>query len=168
MIFDSRATVLLHVSRGLPGSLPALIKGFHSIAFLAINFSSLQRVWPIYPHFWRLIRTSTGSMLPLCRRHRLTKICSRDVTMLVTFQLQQPYNSTENTFDLNSLSFRPVLALRQTGDKIPKADPTFLIRISMSKSVPPLASISLPRYVNLSTASICSPPTGTSPFAFRA
>ena len=40
MIFESRATVLLHVSRGQPGSLPALIKGFHSIAFLAIHFSS--------------------------------------------------------------------------------------------------------------------------------
>ena len=57
--FDSRATVLLHVSRGLSGSLSALIKGFHSTAFLAIHFSSLRRVWPIQPHFWRLIRTST-------------------------------------------------------------------------------------------------------------
>ena len=45
--------VLLHVSRGLPRSLPALIKVFHSIAFLAIHFSSLRRVWPIHPHFWR-------------------------------------------------------------------------------------------------------------------
>ena len=37
MIFDSRATVLLHVSRGLPGSLPALIKGFNSMANTYFN-----------------------------------------------------------------------------------------------------------------------------------
>ena len=70
-------------------------------------------------------------------------------------QIQQTYNSTETIFDLNSLSFRPVLrfVLPQKGDKIPKADLAFLIRLSMSKSAPPLASIPLLRCVNLSTAS---------------
>ena len=83
MIFHSRVTVLLHVSRGLPGSLLALIKGFHSIAFLAIHFFFAQGVTFLASH---------------TKIHRL--------------------------------------------------------------------SVEAP-YVNLSTASICSPPTWTNPFAFR-
>ena len=56
--------------------------------------------------------------------------------MLPTFQMQQPYNSTETSFDLNGLSFRPVLrfAYRQIGDKITQAEGLLCILIRIESS----------------------------------
>ena len=63
--------------------------------------------------------------------------------MLVTFQVQQPYNSTETTFDSTSLSFRSGLRfeLRQTEDKISKADLAFLMSKSAAARIDFIAKI---------------------------
>ncbi|KAG7297574.1 hypothetical protein JYU34_019619 [Plutella xylostella] len=175
----SCTTVRRHVVFGRP--LFRLPDAAHFVRAILGGWSSdLRSVWPIQLHF--LSRISESILLwlvslhnsvfemvrgqntfSICLRHLLTNTCSLLVRSSLTNHVSQPYKSTDLTFDskIRTLVRRAMTEESQTGLSCAKADRALLMRASMSASVPPCGSTTLPRYVNLFTLSTASPFTCT-------
>ena len=158
----SSSIVLRHVFFGLP--LLLLPTGFHSKHFWAMSCDGLLRVWPIQDHFLLFNVISIGSWLHFVHRslleitfghhtpnillkHLLTKVWSLDVNWVSNFQVSDPYNKIDFTFELKSLIllFSLMLCDLHMFFKLLKAHWALPILLLISASTPPSLPTTLPR-----------------------
>ncbi len=138
--------------------------GFHSKACFVTFVSFFRSVWPIHLHFLVLIWCSIGSwfvlfqrslleivsghrMPSMFRRHRFIKVWILLLDATVSFQVSEPYNRTDLTFELKILIFVLVLKarLQHMGHSIWKACCALVFLVAISSSVPPVVLTTLPR-----------------------
>jgi len=125
-------TVLCHVCLGLPLLLFAC--GFQSKASLLMASCPFLCVCPILFHFCLLVYvdisifpvflqsssfeiTSSQCMFRICRKHWLTKVCSFEVLVFISFHVSDPYNNTDLTLlrKMQSLVLVDILLFFHTG-----------------------------------------------------
>jgi len=124
-------TVLSHVCLGLP--LLLFPCGFQSKASLSMASCPFLSVCPIQFHFRLLICvdisissvlqsssfeiTSGHCMFRIRRRQRLTKVCSFEVVVFISFHVSDPYNNTDLTLlrKMRSLVLVDILLFFHTG-----------------------------------------------------
>ena len=153
MFSRSLDTVRLHDCFGQP--LLVLRWRFHSMAMRVVLFGAFLRVWPIHYQFLRFIVVSTscparahsssfvmtfGQKIPsICLGLLFRKDCTLESRAFVKRQVSDPYSNTDLTLELNILRlvFREIALDFHTDLRVANACCAFLIRATVSPSIPP-------------------------------